>query len=130
MEVTRIQHSFRDERGEITDILAKEPIEYVTLITQAKGTTRGNHYHKETIQWNYVLSGRLKLLTQLPGDSVMSTVLEVGDLAVTVQDERHAIEALEDSVFLVLTRGVRGGADYEKDTFRLAQPLKEEHANA
>lgn len=130
MEVTRIQHSFRDERGEITDILAKEPIEYVTLITQAKGTTRGNHYHKETIQWNYVLSGRLKLLTQLPGDSVMSTVLEVGDLAVTVQDERHAIEALEDSVFLVFTRGVRGGADYEKDTFRLAQPLKEEHANA
>lgn len=130
MEVTRIQHSFRDERGEITDILAKEPIEYVTLITQAKGTTRGNHYHKETIQWNYVLSGRLKLLTQLPGDSVMSTVLEVGDLAVTVQDERHAIEALEDSVFLVFTRGVRGGADYEKDTFRLAQPLEEEHANA
>jgi quercetin dioxygenase-like cupin family protein len=130
MKVTRIQHAFKDERGEITDILAKEPIEYVTLITQARGTTRGNHYHKETIQWNYVLSGRLKLLTQLPGDSVISTVLEVGDLAVTGQDERHAIEALEDSVFLVLTRGIRGGADYEKDTFRLAQPLKEGHANA
>ena len=130
MKVVRIQPAFEDERGQITDILAKEEIQFVTLITQAKGTTRGNHYHKETVQWNYVLQGKLKLLTQFPDGPVTSTLLEVGDLAVTDQEERHAIEALEDSVFLVFTRGVRGGADYEKDTYRLEQPLKEEQVNA
>ena len=130
MKLVRIKPAFEDERGQITDILAHEPIQYVTLITQAKGTTRGNHYHKETIQWNYLLNGKVKLLTQLPGAAVISTVLEVGDLAVTEQEERHAIEALEDSTFLVLTRGVRGGDDYEKDTYRLAQPLREQGANA
>jgi quercetin dioxygenase-like cupin family protein len=130
MKVVRIQPAFEDERGQITDILAKEEIQFVTLITQAKGTTRGNHYHKETVQWNYVLQGRMKLLTQYPGAPVEATILEVGDLAVTDQEERHALEALEDSVFLVFTRGVRGGADYEKDTYRLDQALKEEHANA
>ena len=107
MKVVRIQPAFEDERGKITDILAKEEIQFVTLITQAKGTTRGNHYHKETVQWNYVLEGKLKLLTQFDGSPVQSTLLEVGDLAVTHQGERHAIEALEDSVFLVFTRGVR-----------------------
>jgi dTDP-4-dehydrorhamnose 3,5-epimerase-like enzyme len=130
MKVVRIEPAFEDERGQITDILAKEEIQFVTLITQAKGTTRGNHYHKETIQWNYVLQGKLKLLTQVPDGPVVSTVLEVGHLAVTDQHERHALEALEDSVFLVFTRGVRGGADYEKDTYRLAQPLQEGHVNA
>lgn len=130
MKVVQIKPAFEDERGQIIDILAKEEIQFVTLITQAKGTTRGNHYHMETIQWNYVLQGKLKLLTQFPDHPVTSTILEVGDLAVTDHHERHALEALEDSVFLVFTRGVRGGADYEKDTYRLAQPLKEGQVNA
>ncbi|HEV8370753.1 MAG TPA: cupin domain-containing protein [Pyrinomonadaceae bacterium] len=130
MKVVRIRPAFEDERGQITDILAKEEIQFVTLITQAKGTTRGNHYHKETVQWNYVLQGKLKLLTQFPDSPVISTLLEVGDLAVTEQQERHALEALEDSVFLVFTRGVRGGTDYEKDTYRLTEPLQEGHVNA
>ena len=130
MKVMRIQPAFEDERGQITDILAKEEIQFVTLITQAKGTTRGNHYHKETVQWNYVLEGKLKLLTQFDGSPVQSTLLEAGDLAVTHEGERHALEALEDSVFLVFTRGVRGGEDYEKDTYRLNEPLKEEDVNA
>ena len=130
MKVMRIQPAFEDERGKITDILAKEEIQFVTLITQAKGTTRGNHYHKETIQWNYVLEGKLKLLTQVVGSPVQSTLLEAGDLAVTDHGERHALEALEDSVFLVFTRGIRGGEDYENDTYRLNEPLKEEDVNA
>lgn len=130
MKVSRIRYAFKDERGEISDILVKEPIQYVTLITQAKGTIRGNHYHKKTVQWNYVLKGKLKLLTQHPNEPVVSTVLEVGDLAMTDRGERHALEALEDSVWMVFTRGVRGGEDYEKDTFRLTTPLREEEPNA
>ena len=123
--MVRIQNTFKDERGEITDILVKEKIEYVTLITSAKGTTRGNHYHKKTVQMVYILKGRMKLLTQMPGDPVVATILAKGDLAVTVAMERHAMVALEDSEFLVFTRGIRGGEDYEKDTFRLTEPLKE-----
>jgi quercetin dioxygenase-like cupin family protein len=115
-----------DDRGEITDILTKEKIEYVTLITSAKGTNRGNHYHKKTVQMVYILKGRMKLLTQMPVEPVLATILEKGDLAVTEPLERHAMIALEDSEFMVFTRGLRGGEDYEKDTFRLSEPLKED----
>ena len=130
MKVTQITPAFEDARGTITDILANEEIQFVTIITQAKGTTRGNHYHKETLQWNYVLQGELKLLTQFPDGPVVSTILKPGDIALTEEHERHALEALEDSVFLVFTRGVRGGTDYEKDTYRLTEPLSEGLAHA
>lgn len=125
MKVVSPKCAHSDDRGEITDILTKENIEYITLITSAKGTNRGNHYHKKTVQMVYILKGRMKLLTQMPENPVMATILEKGDLAVTEPMERHAMIALEDSEFMVFTRGLRGGEDYEKDTFRLSEPLKE-----
>jgi quercetin dioxygenase-like cupin family protein len=123
---TRPKCNFQDERGEITDIFSNEPVEHVTLITSKKGAVRANHYHKETVQFNYVVSGRIQLLTQNPGEKVQSTILMSGDLAVTPAGESHALIALEDSTFMVFTRGPRGGMDYENDTFRLATPLKVE----
>jgi quercetin dioxygenase-like cupin family protein len=125
MHKTHPQSSRRDERGDILDILVKENIECVTLITSAKGASRGHHFHKETTQWIYILEGKMKLLSQLPRSPVVATILEKGDLAVTMPMERHAMNALEDSAFLVLTRGPRGGEEYEKDTYRLAEPLRE-----
>ena len=123
MQLKRTQPNRKDDRGEITDIIVDEPIEYVTLITQAKGSTRGNHYHKETVQSVYILEGRIKMLTRLPGEETVETVLEKGDLAFTDRMEQHAMHALENASFMVFTRGVRGGEDYEKDTYRLEDPL-------
>jgi len=125
MKITRPQVNYADERGSITDILQKEEIEYITVITSVKGVERGHHYHEKTTQWVYLMEGRMKLLTQLPGESVVATILEKRDLAMTSPMERHAMIALEDSVFLVFTCGPRGGEDYELDTYRLKQPLLE-----
>ena len=51
--------AFKDKRGEIIDIIDNEKINSVTIITFSKGAIRGNHYHKKTIQWNYVLDGEV-----------------------------------------------------------------------
>lgn len=125
MKIERIKCTKNDERGEITDIMVKENIEYVTLITSVKGSTRGNHYHTKTDQWVYIIEGKLKMLTQIPNEPVIATILEKGDLAKTGFMERHAMIALEDSSFMVFTRGPRGGEDYETDTYRLLVPLSE-----
>jgi quercetin dioxygenase-like cupin family protein len=114
-----------DDRGSITDLLVKEPIEYVTIITSRQGAVRGHHYHRETFQWVYVIEGSLKLLTQEPDGPVQSRVVGRGEVVATPPNERHAMIALEDTSFMVFTRGPRGGEDYEKDTFRLATPLAE-----
>ena len=123
MNVQRIKPSFSDSRGDIIDILKQSVVEYATLITSKKGAVRANHYHKETFQYVYMLSGRMRVVAQMPGESPSEVVLETGDLIVNVPLERHAFEALEDATMLVLTRGPRGGDNYESDTFRLDSPL-------
>ncbi len=125
MKVDHIKYTKKDDRGEITDIMVKDNIDYVTLITSIKGSTRGNHYHKKTDQWVYILEGKIKMLTQMPDSPVVVTILEKGDLAKTGFMEKHAMIALEDSAFMVFTRGPRGGEDYETDTYRLSEPLSE-----
>jgi len=123
MKILHREKVFEDERGKITDILEKELIDSVTLITSEKGAVRGNHYHKESIQYTFVLTGSLKLFVQSPGWEVETAVLKPGDLVYTPALERHALVALEDAEFLALTRGPRGGTTYEQDTYRLDIPL-------
>ena len=123
MDVKRVKTSFEDARGKIIDIVADTPTEYATLITSKKGAVRANHYHKDTYQYVYVLSGKLRVRGQMPGGPIDEAVLETGDLILNVPEERHAFEALEDTTFLVLTRGPRGGENYEQDTYRLDVPL-------
>jgi len=126
MEVIHKKSAFEDERGCITDILENEIIEYVTMISSKKGALRGNHYHKESVQYTFVLKGSLKLLTQMLGAEIETTFIKPGDLVFTPPMERHALVALEDSEFLILTRGPRGGENYEKDTYRLTESLLSE----
>ena len=123
MDVQKIKPSFTDGRGDIIDILKQHNVDYVTLITSKKNAVRANHYHKETFQWVYLLDGRMRVVGQMPGETATEAILEPGDLIVNGPLERHAFESLEDSTMLVLTRGPRGGDNYESDTFRLDVPL-------
>lgn len=129
MEVINKKCVFEDERGKIIDILEKEVIEYVTLISSKKGAVRGNHYHKESLQYTFVLKGSLKLLTQMPRGEIKIMIVKGGDLVFTPPMERHALIALVDSEFLVFTRGPRGGKNYEKDTYRLTEKLTDLEIN-
>ena len=55
----------------------------------------------------------------MPGEEVELQILEDGDMMESPPLERHALHALEDSVLLIITRGPRGGKNYEDDTFRV-----------
>ena len=123
MKVVNVKCAFEDERGQISDILENETIDYVTLITSKKGAIRGNHYHKKTIQYTFVLKGKLKLLAQMPGEEIETAITKPGDLAVDPPMQKHAVVALEDSEYIVFTRGPRGGRNYEQDTYRLTEKL-------
>jgi len=123
MSVIHKKCVFQDARGRIIDVLEKEVIEYITIITSKKGAVRGNHYHKKSIQYAYILSGKIKLVTQMPGKKIKKKIIKPGDLVINIPTERHTLVALEDSEFIVLTRGPRGGGNYENDTYRLEKKL-------
>lgn len=122
MKLFRRKPAFVDARGAITDVLDGVPLNAVTVITNKKGAVRANHYHKKTVQYTYVLSGRVKYVGKGSGGR-RTAILRPGDLAVSPPNEAHATEALTDATFLALAHGLRHGRDYEKDTFRLAEPL-------
>jgi len=123
MQKISLTPAFKDARGEITDLLENENINAITRITFRKGAVRANHYHKQTTQWNYVVSGSIKLVSQEPGEPVVETVMLPGDFVVTGPNVSHALVGLEDADLLVFTKGPRGGKEYESDTFRLETPL-------
>lgn len=118
--------NFQDERGLIIDIVENIPFEHATMIYTKKGATRGNHYHKKSIQYIFVIKGRLRSLTQKVGeDEVRIDPVEENDLIIHEPLEAHAYIAEEDTFFLVLTKGIRGGTQFEKDTYRLVKPLQD-----
>jgi quercetin dioxygenase-like cupin family protein len=119
MIVKKITSAFEDDRGAITDILQHTPVDSVTLITCNKGAIRANHYHKESVQYSYVLSGQMLAYTQMPEGPLELQTLVEGDMLESPPFERHALHALEDSILLIVTRGPRGGKNYEDDTFRV-----------
>lgn len=112
---------FEDDRGVIEDLLATS-LDSVTRIFTREGAVRGNHVHKRTTQWTYVVSGRLMIATGDPGE-LSATTYGPGELAREAPGIPHAWQALEDTTVLVFTKGPRSGTDYESDTIRLEVPL-------
>ena len=123
MHILHNTPSFSDQRGQITDLIEGDTISAVTLVTFVAGAVRGNHYHKETTQWNLLLSGRVRVVSQLPGAAASAIEIAAGDLARCEPNESHAFQAIDATEMLVFTRGPRGGRDYESDTYRLEKPL-------
>ena len=54
-----LKNNFKDKRGMILDIFVNKPKDHCTLVTFNKGAIRGNHYHKKSTQYSFVLSGKL-----------------------------------------------------------------------
>ena len=114
--------SFADDRGTITDIFHMANMNHSCIITNQPGTVRGNHYHKFTTQYTYILSGRLNYYSKSIGGDESTDVFTAvaGDMIISEPLEIHAMKSGPDGcTFIAFTEGPRGGADYESDTYRV-----------
>lgn len=112
----------KDLRGRIVDVFYNDNIKHVSIVDSKKGALRGDHYHKKTVQHMLITKGSLEywfkdLHSKKPAKYV---VLKEGDLVTTPKEEVHALKMLERNQFVVFTSGLRGGKDYESDTYRVA----------
>lgn len=111
---------FTDKRGFIVDILYNTVVNHVALITSKKGAIRGNHFHKKTTQYTYLLEGKL-CYYKMKKNRFTKKILVKGDLIKTNPLEIHAFKFLsKTNTIIVLSSGLRGGKDYEKDTYRVS----------
>ncbi len=112
-----MDNTYTDDRGTIKDLLVTD--EYsITHITFNEGAVRGNHYHKETIQYDFVLKGKL-----LVAQNNREQIVNKETMVVNEPNDKHAYKALEYSEIISICFGVRRGSDYEKDVIRLDVPL-------
>ena len=57
----KLKNNFKDKRGRIVDIFTNQPKDHCTLVTFNKKAVRGNHFHKKSTQYAFVISGKLKM---------------------------------------------------------------------
>ncbi len=128
MEIKKIDEAFSDERGSISDIFYKTQIDHVAIIKNKEGNfVRGNHYHKKTTQHIYMTKGRINYWYK-PLDSnsePKSIEVKEGYLVTSPPYEVHSLEIVGESEFIVFSEGLRGGDDYESDTFREVKILED-----
>ena len=117
-----------DDRGAIVDVFYNENIHHVAVVTSMPNSVRGNHYHKQSTQHMLVTKGSLEYWYK-PVDSneEPSMVLaKVGDLISTPPNEIHTLVIKDDgNEFIVFSEGLRGGKDYESDTYRVPSIIDE-----
>lgn len=113
--------AFTDVRGSIFDLVEK-PISHVGLITSTMGAVRGNHYHKQSTQYTYVVKGKLKFISSdIDGGNRVETILEEGDYSEIPPGVVHTYVALTDgATFLDMSTLARGEKGYEDDTVRVS----------
>jgi oxalate decarboxylase/phosphoglucose isomerase-like protein (cupin superfamily) len=118
---------FSDARGSITDIFYRQDINHACVITNQPGAVRGNHYHKLTTQYTYVISGMMTYYSRpVEGDAPVQTYdCHDGDFIISPPNEIHAMKAGPGGcVFIAFAGGPRGGEDYESDTYRVDSIIK------
>lgn len=111
---------FADKRGKIFDFV-EDPVSHVGMVTFAPGAERGHHYHKKSIQYTYVISGKLMLtVSDTAGKHMRRYALKTGSVSIIPRSVVHTYRALTPAVMLDLTTGNRKRDGYEKDTFRVS----------
>lgn len=125
----KLKNNFKDRRGAIIDIFTNQPKDHCTLVTFNKLAIRGNHFHKKSTQYSFVISGKLKMLTAkvdkkgLLVGKIKEDIVGSNTLIEHKPYSAHAFKALKKSNLLAFVNGKRGGKNYEKDTFRLKEKL-------
>ena len=124
-DIIKLDIAYEDERGIILDIFESEPKEHGSLITFNKGSRRANHFHKESTQYLFLISGNLIMRSGEVDDDgnfkdkIKQDIIKPHMLVTPKPYEAHAFEASENSTILAFACGLRGGKNYEKDVYRL-----------
>ncbi len=109
------------------DIFVGEPYEHCVVIYSNKGAVRGNHFHKKSVQSDFMLSGRMLAYSRKRGSKkIEKFVVKQNDVTHWEKGEVHEFIALEKCAFLSFVNGPRGGDNYESDTYRLKIALHEQ----
>lgn len=116
-----------DSRGTIADIFYKANMNHACYITSVPNAIRGNHYHKFTTQYTFVVKGSMEYWYKTSDGIVDMIIANEGDFITSPPNEIHTYKAgLDGCDVIAFTEGPRGGKDYESDTIRVESIITDE----
>ena len=128
-KIKLLKKNFVDKRGEIIDVFVNSPKDHCLIVTFAKGAVRGNHFHKKSTQFSFLLSGELDFyfakVNKKNGQlkKIKKKTIKKNTFITHEPYEAHAFRSKKKSILVAFSCGIRGGKKYEKDTFRLKNKL-------
>ncbi len=109
---------FKDERGKIIGLIQDEKFEEINYIESKGDSIRGNHYHRETKEAFFIISGKIRVeLTDVEDKKKSAFIVEGGDFFIVRPNTNHIFYVLENSVWInMLSKSMKNG---EEDFFKL-----------
>lgn len=127
-KIKKLKINNSDSRGQIMDIFEKKKINHCTIVTFKNKSIRGNHYHKKSHQYEFIFDGTFIVKTMKIKNNKSKKIntykVKKNDFIEHKPFHAHALKCTsKKGTLIVFSKGLRGGKDYEKDTFRLSTPI-------
>ena len=99
-----------DGRGKVVGIFQGHKWEEINYVESSKGSFRGNHYHKKTIEGFFIIDGKIKVtLRDIINHSKRTFIAKKGDIFIINPNTLHTFEVLENSKWInMLSRPLDG----------------------
>lgn len=87
MNLLKPEFEHKDKRRTLTQILTA-PINQINVYEAVYGSELGNHFHKKTLEYFYILSGAVKYNQTI--------ILKKGDIFYPELEESHTLQVISD----------------------------------
>lgn len=106
--------AYPDDRGLLVQI-CHEGYEQINAVYTKKGALRGNfHYHKNTKEAFFVLSGKIRVTAEKSGETD-ERIFETGDMFLIEEFVKHSFDFLDDTYLVGLYTKCVENTDGTKD---------------
>ena len=101
IEIKKIEPILEDDRGKFIEICNDLEINHIVITTFSKNAIRGNQYRNNMDQYFYLISGRLKIITQsIDGKNRTEHILSTSKQIFIPRKTAFVSIAEEDSILL------------------------------
>ena len=102
MKTFLLKEIFKDNRGVISSIMVGgKSWREINMITTKKGVVRGNHFHKETEEFLFLMKGKIQLdIVDAKTNEKFTQFIEKNQGVVIEPYEYHTITTLEDTTWI------------------------------
>jgi|UPI000363FF17 quercetin dioxygenase-like cupin family protein len=111
----KIDFSFEDERGYLKQI-SHENYGQVNVLFTKRGVKRGNHYHKVSTEYFFVISGSVNI-TVKQGEVIETEVFTSGDFFEISPNIIHSMDFIEDCIMVAMYDKCVEKSDGTKDIY-------------